>query len=212
VTAVVRRLASGVRSARVSPLSAKMMTAVPPEEIGRMMSGAEAAELIRQLIQGRGRQSYRLPVAALLMSGRPSMHYFLRSGGARRASRIAHINLAFADGGACMDRENSRWRGPECVADGKSADHQDDRNRAVAPIGDEHPVVDGSRVKAEGSHNFLSPAISGGRCGNSSRLSLVPGKAGHFGRRTASSEITARRQAAPIREGAWNWGRGKLPD
>jgi hypothetical protein len=31
------------------------MTAIPPEEVGRMMSGVEAAELILQLVQGRGR-------------------------------------------------------------------------------------------------------------------------------------------------------------
>jgi hypothetical protein len=56
VTAVVRRLAPGVPFGEGLTLSAKMMTAIPPEEIDRM-SGAEAAELIRRLIQGRGRQS-----------------------------------------------------------------------------------------------------------------------------------------------------------
>jgi hypothetical protein len=30
-----------------------MMTAIPPEEVGRMMSGVEAAELILWLVQGR---------------------------------------------------------------------------------------------------------------------------------------------------------------
>jgi hypothetical protein len=34
-------------------LSAKMMTAIPPEEIGRMMSGVEAAQLIFRLVEGR---------------------------------------------------------------------------------------------------------------------------------------------------------------
>ena len=57
VIAVVRRLAPAVPFGEGLTLGAKMMTAIPPEEIGRMMSGAEAAELIRQLIQGRGRQS-----------------------------------------------------------------------------------------------------------------------------------------------------------
>jgi hypothetical protein len=34
-------------------LSAKMMTAIPPEEIGRMMSGVEAVQLIFRLVEGR---------------------------------------------------------------------------------------------------------------------------------------------------------------
>jgi hypothetical protein len=55
VTAVVRRLAPGVPFGESLTLSAKLMTAIPPEEIGRMMSGVEAAELILQLVQGRGR-------------------------------------------------------------------------------------------------------------------------------------------------------------
>jgi hypothetical protein len=53
VTAVVRRLAPGVPFGEALTLSAKMMTAIPPEEIGRMMSGVEAAELILQLVRGR---------------------------------------------------------------------------------------------------------------------------------------------------------------
>ena len=55
MTAVVRRPAPGVPFGEGLKLSAKMMTAIPPEEIGRMMSGVEAAELILQLVQGRGR-------------------------------------------------------------------------------------------------------------------------------------------------------------
>jgi hypothetical protein len=54
VTAVVRRLAPGLPFGEGLKLSAKMMTAIPPEQIGRMMSGVEAAELIVQLVQGRG--------------------------------------------------------------------------------------------------------------------------------------------------------------
>jgi hypothetical protein len=55
MTAVVRRLASGVPFGEGLTLSAKMMTSIPPGEIGRMMSGMEAAELILRLVQGRGR-------------------------------------------------------------------------------------------------------------------------------------------------------------
>ena len=46
MTAVVRRLASGVPFGEGLNLSAEMMTSMPPEQIGRMMSGLEAAELI----------------------------------------------------------------------------------------------------------------------------------------------------------------------
>jgi len=55
VTAVVRRLPTGLPFSEGLKLSAKMMRAIPPEQIGRMMSGMEAAELIVQLVQGRGR-------------------------------------------------------------------------------------------------------------------------------------------------------------
>ena len=34
-------------------LSAKMMTSVPPTQIGRMMSGAEAAQMIGRLVERR---------------------------------------------------------------------------------------------------------------------------------------------------------------
>jgi hypothetical protein len=54
-TAVVRRLAPGVPFGEGIQLSAKMMTAIPPEEIGRMASGVEAAELMLRLVEGRGR-------------------------------------------------------------------------------------------------------------------------------------------------------------
>jgi hypothetical protein len=53
VTAMVLRLAPGVPFGEGLKLSAQMMTAIPPEEVGRMMSGVEAAELILQLVQGR---------------------------------------------------------------------------------------------------------------------------------------------------------------
>jgi hypothetical protein len=56
MTAVVRRLAPGVPFGESLKLTAKMMAAIAPEEIGRMMSDVEAAELIRRLVQGRGRR------------------------------------------------------------------------------------------------------------------------------------------------------------
>jgi hypothetical protein len=55
MTAVVRRRASGVPFGEGLNLSAEMMTSIPPEQIGRMMSGPEAAELILRLVRGRGR-------------------------------------------------------------------------------------------------------------------------------------------------------------
>jgi hypothetical protein len=55
MTAVVRRLAPGVPFGEGLKLSAEMIMATPPEDIGRMMSGVETAELIRRLVQGRGR-------------------------------------------------------------------------------------------------------------------------------------------------------------
>jgi hypothetical protein len=54
MTAVVR-LAPSVPFGEGLQLSAKMMTSLPPTLIGRMMSGAEAAELILQLFEGRRR-------------------------------------------------------------------------------------------------------------------------------------------------------------
>jgi hypothetical protein len=54
MTAVVRRLAPGVPFGEGLQLSARMMT-LSPTQIGRMMSGAEAAELILQLVEGRRR-------------------------------------------------------------------------------------------------------------------------------------------------------------
>jgi hypothetical protein len=54
MTAVVRRLAPGVPFGEDLKLSAEMMKTIPPEEIGRMMSGVEAAELIlRQARQAK---------------------------------------------------------------------------------------------------------------------------------------------------------------
>ena len=51
---VVRRLAPGAPFGEDFKLSAEMMKTIPPEEIGRMMSGVEAAELIlRQARQAK---------------------------------------------------------------------------------------------------------------------------------------------------------------
>jgi hypothetical protein len=55
MTVGVRRLAPGVPFGEGLKFSAKMMTAIPPEEIGRMMSGVEAAQLIFRLVEGRDR-------------------------------------------------------------------------------------------------------------------------------------------------------------
>ena len=55
MTAVVRRLAPGVPFGEGLKLTPKMMAAIPPEEIGRMMSGVEAAELILRIVRDRGR-------------------------------------------------------------------------------------------------------------------------------------------------------------
>jgi hypothetical protein len=54
MTAVVRRLAPGVPFGEGLKLTAKMTLAIPPEEIGRIMSGVAATEMIHRLIQGRG--------------------------------------------------------------------------------------------------------------------------------------------------------------
>ena len=54
MTAVVRRLAPGVPFGEGLKLTPKMMAAIPPEEIGRMMSGVEAAELILRIVRDRG--------------------------------------------------------------------------------------------------------------------------------------------------------------
>ena len=54
MTAVVRRLAPGVPFGEGLKLTAKMMATIAPEEIGRMMSGVEAAELILRLVRDRG--------------------------------------------------------------------------------------------------------------------------------------------------------------
>jgi hypothetical protein len=51
--AVARGLAAGVPFGEAHELSTEMMTSVLPTKIGRMMSGAEAAQMIVRLVQGR---------------------------------------------------------------------------------------------------------------------------------------------------------------
>jgi hypothetical protein len=53
--AVARGVAAGMPFGEAHELSAKMMTSVPQTQIGRMMSGAEAAQMIVRLVEGRGR-------------------------------------------------------------------------------------------------------------------------------------------------------------
>ena len=55
MTAVVRRLAPGVPFGESLKLSAEMILAIPPEDIGRLMTGVKATELIRRLVRGRRR-------------------------------------------------------------------------------------------------------------------------------------------------------------
>jgi hypothetical protein len=55
MTAVVRRLAPGVPFGEGLKLSAKVMTSIPPEQIGRMLSGDEASQLILRLVDDRHR-------------------------------------------------------------------------------------------------------------------------------------------------------------
>jgi hypothetical protein len=53
VTAVVRRLAPGVPFGEGLKLTANMIVATPPEDIGRMMFGVDAADLIVRLVEER---------------------------------------------------------------------------------------------------------------------------------------------------------------
>jgi hypothetical protein len=64
MTAVVRRLAPGVPFGENLKLSAKVMTSTPPEQIGRMLSGDEASQLILRLVDGRYRPEQSPPVGA----------------------------------------------------------------------------------------------------------------------------------------------------
>jgi hypothetical protein len=52
IDATVAGLDAGAPFAEGHPLSAKLVASVPPAKIGRIMSGSEAAQLIR-LLEGR---------------------------------------------------------------------------------------------------------------------------------------------------------------
>jgi hypothetical protein len=54
MTAVVRRLAAGVPFSEAHELSTKMMASIPPTPIGRLVSGAEAAQLILRIVEASG--------------------------------------------------------------------------------------------------------------------------------------------------------------
>ena len=49
MNAAVRTIAAGAPFAEGHELSARLMASVPPTQVGRMLSGAEAGELIRRL-------------------------------------------------------------------------------------------------------------------------------------------------------------------
>jgi hypothetical protein len=53
--AVAQDLSAGVSFGEAHELSAEMMKRIPPTQIGRMMSGAEAAQMIVRLVKGRAR-------------------------------------------------------------------------------------------------------------------------------------------------------------
>jgi hypothetical protein len=53
--AVTRGIDGGEPFGEVHELSAKMMTSVPSAQIGKMMSGADAARVIARLVEGRGK-------------------------------------------------------------------------------------------------------------------------------------------------------------
>jgi hypothetical protein len=55
MTSLVRRFAPEVPFGEGLELSARMMTTIPPKQIGRMLSGKEASQLILRLVEGRGR-------------------------------------------------------------------------------------------------------------------------------------------------------------
>jgi len=55
MTIVARRLAPGVPFGEGLTLSAEVIMAIPREDIGRLMTGVKATELIRRLVQARGK-------------------------------------------------------------------------------------------------------------------------------------------------------------
>ena len=55
MTAVIRRFAPGAPFAEGIEVNSRMMASIPPEQIGRMLSGDEVSRLIVRLVDGRGR-------------------------------------------------------------------------------------------------------------------------------------------------------------
>ena len=55
MTIVARRLAPSVPFGEGLKLSAEMILAIPPEDIGRLMTGVKAMELILRIVRDRGR-------------------------------------------------------------------------------------------------------------------------------------------------------------
>jgi hypothetical protein len=64
MTAVVRRLAHGLPFGEGLKLNAKMMTSISPEQIGRMLSGKEATQLILRLVASRSGAGESSPAAS----------------------------------------------------------------------------------------------------------------------------------------------------
>jgi hypothetical protein len=67
---VVRRLAVGVPFGDCIELSGKMMTEILPTEIGVVMSGAKAAQVIRRLVKGRDKLGNGPSAALMIRSSR----------------------------------------------------------------------------------------------------------------------------------------------
>jgi len=53
MTAVLRRFAPGVPFGEGLKLSAKLVASIPPEQIGRMLSGDEMSQLMLRLVDSR---------------------------------------------------------------------------------------------------------------------------------------------------------------
>ena len=53
MTAVLRRFAPGVPFGEGLKLSAKLVASIPPEQIGRMLSGEEMSRLMHRLVDSR---------------------------------------------------------------------------------------------------------------------------------------------------------------
>jgi hypothetical protein len=118
MTTVVRRLAPGVPFGEGLKLSAKMMTAIPPEEIGRMMSGV--APLIFRLVEGRdgaGNDPSPVPAAQRWLKAHPAARLgwrWTRLVGVRRRSAVTRRDRATPR----VPELHQRWRGIAGAPDG----------------------------------------------------------------------------------------------